>query len=107
MPRITKENNVLPLEYRRDEFVISTDPARLDVDAIHAFLSERAYWALERPREVVARTIEHSLCYGLYTGEHAGERAGERQAGFARVVTDYATFAWICDVFVFEEYRGR
>jgi GNAT superfamily N-acetyltransferase len=86
-------------EWRRGEYSISTERARLDVELIHEFLSESSYWAKGRPREVVARSIEHSLCFGVYLGE--------RQVGFARVITDYATFAWIADVFVVEEFRGR
>jgi GNAT superfamily N-acetyltransferase len=86
-------------EWQRGEFVISTDRARLDVALIHEFLSESSYWAKGRPREVVERSIEHSLAFGVYRGE--------RQVGFARVITDYATFAWIADVFVVEEFRGR
>jgi GNAT superfamily N-acetyltransferase len=86
-------------EWRRDEYVISTDRARLDVRLIHEFLSESSYWAKGRPREVVERSIEHSLAFGVY---HGG-----RQVGFGRVITDYATFAWIADVFVVDEFRGR
>jgi GNAT superfamily N-acetyltransferase len=78
---------------------ISTDKARLDVDYIHAYLSERSYWAKGRSRDKVARSIEHSLCFGAYDGR--------RQVGFARLVTDHATFGWLCDVFVDEAYRGR
>lgn len=78
---------------------ISTDPADLDLDWLHAALSERAHWALGRDRAVVERSIEHSLVFGAYLGG--------RQVGFARVVTDQATFAWICDVFVDESARGR
>jgi len=85
-------------EWRRIEYVISTDPARLDVDLIHDFLAHRSYWAREIPRELVQRSIEHSLCFGLHT-------AGG-QAGFARVVTDYAVFAYLADVFVLEPHRG-
>lgn len=85
-------------ELRRGEFVVSTDRARLDVDVIHAFLTD-CYWAKGIPKEVVARSIEHSLCFGIYRGD--------RQAGFARVISDYATFAYIADVFVLEEYRGH
>jgi GNAT superfamily N-acetyltransferase len=85
---------------RQGEFLISTDPSLLDVPLIHDFLSNRSYWAAGRPLEVVRRSIENSLCFGLY------ESPG-RQVGFARVVTDRATFAWLCDVFVLEEYRGR
>jgi len=84
---------------RREGFLISTDPARLDLATIHDFLSNRSYWAAGRAPEVVRRAVEHSLCFGLYEGD--------RQAGFARVVTDRATFAWLCDVFVLEAYRGR
>ena len=78
--------------------LISDDKARLDHSLIHRFLSERSYWAKGVSRETVERSIEHSLCFGLY-------KAG-RQAGFARVVTDFATFAWLADVFIVEEERG-
>ncbi len=84
---------------RQGDFLISTDPALLDVPLIQDFLSNRSYWAEGRPLEVTRRSLEHSLCFGLY------ERG--RQVGLARVVTDRATFAWLCDVFVLEEYRGR
>jgi GNAT superfamily N-acetyltransferase len=87
-----------PREYRRDEFTICTDRSRLDLAAIHAFLST-SYWASGIPRQVVRRSIDHSLCFGIY--------AGPRQVGFARVVTDQATFAYLADVYVVEEYRGR
>lgn len=85
--------------WRRGEFEISTERARLDIATIHAYLSERSYWAQGRSRALVERSIEHSLPFGIY-------RDG-RQVGFARVVTDYATFAWLADVFVLEEFRGR
>jgi GNAT superfamily N-acetyltransferase len=85
-------------EYRKDDFVISTDPKRLDLDVVHGFLTE-CYWAKGVPREVVARSIENSLCFGIY--------AHGNQAGFARVISDYATYAYIGDVFVLESYRGR
>jgi GNAT superfamily N-acetyltransferase len=81
------------------ELEISTDRDRLDVDAIHRFLSEESYWARGRSREVVERTIAHSLCFGAYLGEQL--------VGYARVVTDYATFAWLADVFILDEFRGR
>jgi GNAT superfamily N-acetyltransferase/uncharacterized damage-inducible protein DinB len=84
---------------RQGDFLVSTDPARLDVPLIHDFVSNRSYWAVGRPLEVVQRSIANSLCFGLY------ERG--RQVAFARVVTDRATFAWLCDVFVLEPYRGR
>lgn len=82
--------------------VISTDPARLDVDLIHAFLSEHAYWALGRPRALTERAIAHSLCFGAYADD-----AGGAQLGFARVVTDRALFAYLADVFVVQEARGQ
>jgi GNAT superfamily N-acetyltransferase len=82
------------------EYVISTDKARLDTDVIHAYLSRESYWAQGRSREAVLTSIDHSLCFGIYR-----ERE-EVQVGFARVVTDYATFAWLCDVFVLEPHRG-
>jgi GNAT superfamily N-acetyltransferase len=80
-------------------YEISTDRARLDLDVIHGFLRE-AYWSPGVTRDVVERSIEGSLCFGLYGADGA-------QAGFARVVTDGATFAWIADVFVLEPHRGR
>ena len=85
------------LESHRDQFTISTDPARLDVDAITDMLS-RAYWAQGRTREMIARYLKHSLAFGLYDGS--------RQIGLARVISDYTTFAWLCDVFIHEDYRG-
>jgi len=84
---------------RRGSYEISTDPGRLDVAFIHQFLSESSYWATGRPIEVVRRSIEHSLPFGIYWNG--------TPAGFARVITDYATFAWIADVFVVPEHRGR
>jgi GNAT superfamily N-acetyltransferase len=84
--------------WRRGDYVISTDRSLLDLDAIHAYLSEEAYWSPGVSRQVVERSIEHSLNFGLY-------RDAE-QAGFARVVTDYATFAWLADVFVLPAHRG-
>jgi GNAT superfamily N-acetyltransferase len=85
-------------EWQWGEYVISTDKSRLDLDTIHRFLSQ-SYWARDIPREVVERSIEHSLPFGLYKGE--------QQVGFARVITDYATFAYIGDVFLLADYRGR
>ena len=86
-------------EWQRQDFVISTDRARLDLDMIHNFLSLRSYWAKGREQDVVKRGIENSLCFGVYRGD--------QQIAFARVVTDYATFAWLADVFVLEEHRGQ
>ena len=87
------------LEHRHGEFIISTERARLDLNIIHGFLTN-CYWAKGISREVVSRSIENSLCFGVY------DRTG-RQVGFARVITDFATFAYLCDVFVLEPYRGR
>ena len=85
-------------EHHRDGFTVSTDPSRLDLDAIHAFLVT-AYWCEGIPRETVARALANSLGFGLYEGQ--------RQIGLARVVTDRATFAYLCDVYVLPELRGR
>jgi GNAT superfamily N-acetyltransferase len=87
------------VEHRRAEFLVSSDPARLDLDVIHGFLTN-CYWAKGIPREVVARSIEHALCFGVYDGNRA-------QVGFARVISDFATIAYIGDVFVLETSRGR
>src|SRR5262249_10522464 len=84
---------------RQGDFLVSTDPRLLDLALIHDFLANRSYWATGRPAEVVRRAVANSLCFGLYEKE--------RQVGFARVVTDRATFAWLCDVFVLEGHRGR
>lgn len=103
-------------ERRRGEYLISTDPAKLDIDAVSDFLA-RSYWANSRSRETIERSISHSLCFGIYRTGHDPTEAAEshdsdkanpirRQVAFARVVTDYATFAWLCDVFVDEEFRG-
>ena len=86
------------MEWRRGAYEISTERDRLDYALIHKFLSESSYWATGRSIETVRRSIEHSLPFGLY---HDG-----LQTGFARVVTDYATIAWIADVFIVEPHRG-
>jgi GNAT superfamily N-acetyltransferase len=86
-------------EWIRGHLRVSTDPKRLDLDVIHRFLSQRSYWAEGIPREVVERSIRNSLAFGVYDED--------RLVGFARVVTDRATFAYLADVFVLEEYRGR
>jgi|SRR5436190_2051765 len=80
------------------DFEISTDPGRLDVDMVHRFLSS-SYWANGRSREVVERTIHHSLCFGAYQEN--------RQIGFGRVISDRAVFGYLADVFVLPDYRGR
>jgi len=87
------------VEHRRDQFLVSTDRARLDLDMIHGFLTN-CYWAKGVPREVVERSIEHALCFGVFDGSGA-------QVGFARVISDFATIAYVGDVFVLDTHRGR
>jgi len=89
----------MPHELRHGQYLISDDPARIDVDAVHAYLS-RSYWAEGIPREVVVRSLEHSLSLGIYT-------ADGQQVGLVRVISDYATFAYLCDVYVLESHRGH
>lgn len=84
---------------RRGPYTISTDQTRLDIETIHAYLSNRSYWAQGRSLAVVRTSVEHSLCFGVYEGE--------QQVGFARVVTDHTTFGWLCDVFIIESHQGR
>jgi GNAT superfamily N-acetyltransferase len=86
------------LEMQRDSYLLSTDKSRLDVQLIHSFLSKESYWAQGRSLEVVQKSIENSICFGVYDGR--------QQVGFARVVTDCATFAWLCDVFILPSHRG-
>ncbi len=87
------------MEWKKDQYTISTDKSRLDVRMIHHFLYTTAYWATGRPMDTVRKSIENSLCFGLY--------GGEEQVGFARLVTDYATFGWLCDVFILPNHRGQ
>jgi ribosomal protein S18 acetylase RimI-like enzyme len=100
-------------EWRRGEFLVSTDRARLDLDVIHGSLAN-SYWAKGISRELVARALEHSLCFGIYDesggrvpGTANAARVEEAQVGFCRVVTDLATVAYLGDVFVLETFRGR
>jgi len=86
-------------EHHRDGYLISTDKSMLDLAAIHHFLSQEAYWSKNIPFDVVKRAVENSLCFGVYHGAE--------QVGFARVVSDLATFAYIADVFIVEGHRGR
>lgn len=85
-------------DYTNGQYWITTDPQKLDLDAIHAFLS-RSFWAEGIPKNIMAKAIANSLCFGLFDG-------GD-QVGLARVVTDRATFAYLCDVYVLETHRGR
>jgi GNAT superfamily N-acetyltransferase len=87
------------MQWERHGYVVSTDPVRLDVAAVHTYLTQ-SYWAAGIPLEIVARSLANSLCLGLYA-------TGGAQVGLARVVTDRATFAYLCDVYVLEDHRGR
>src|SRR5207248_2531459 len=90
--------NDTPREWQRGEFVVSTNRSRLDIDLVHDYLAS-SYWAAGMPRAVLERGIENSLIFGIY---HAS-----RQVGFARAITDLATYAYLSDVFVVERYRGQ
>src|SRR4026209_2101196 len=89
----------MPHELPHNGYLVSDDPARLDVTAIHAYLT-RSYWAEGISREVVARAAANSLCLGIYA-------PGGEQVGLLRVISDYTTFAYLCDVYVLEPHRGR
>lgn len=81
-----------------NNFYTSTDKSKLDIDMIEDFLSKRSYWAKGRAREKIIKSIENSMCFGVYTAEG-------QQVAFARVLSDFAVFAWIMDVFVLEDFR--
>lgn len=85
-----------PMEH---PFYISTDPSLLDIDTIHRYLSTCSYWAVGRSKETVEKSIQHSLCFGVYNNQ-------DKQVGFARVISDYTVFAWLLDVFILEAYQG-
>jgi GNAT superfamily N-acetyltransferase len=86
-------------EWRCGEYVVSTDRERVDIRAVHGFLSMGSYWAKGIPVETVERSVEHSLPFGVYNAH--------QQVGFARVITDYATFAYVADVFILKPFRGQ
>lgn len=90
----------MPHELHHGAYLISDDPARLNLDVIHGYLSRDSYWAQGVPRELVERSLANSLCLGAYASD-------DGQVGLARVVTDYATFGWLCDVFVLDAHRGH
>ncbi len=90
-------------DYSKAGFTISTDPGLLDVDMIHRYLSEQSYWAHGRSREIIERSIRFSFCFGLY----AANDHPPPQIGFARVVSDHATFAYLADVFILPDYQGQ
>ncbi|WP_207532491.1 GNAT family N-acetyltransferase [Desertivirga arenae] len=81
------------------QLLISTDKTKLDIPLIHSYLSKESYWAKDIPLEIVERAIENSLCFGVYLDE--------KQIGFARIMSDYATFAYLADVFVLPQYRKK
>lgn len=83
----------------KDEFYISTDKTKLDVDAIHQFLSTKAYWCLNIPKDKVQIAIDHSLCFGVYQKQ--------KQIGLARIISDFSTIAYLGDVYILEEFRGK
>ncbi|MGB6876515.1 MAG: GNAT family N-acetyltransferase [Candidatus Acidiferrales bacterium] len=86
-------------EWRKGDFHITTALAQLDMDVIHGFLARESYWASGIPRATVEKSMQNSLCFGLFHGK--------TQIGFARVISDRATFAYLADVFVLSEYRGQ
>lgn len=86
-------------EKQIDNYVISTDRAKLDINYIHHYLSVESYWAKNIPIDIVKQSIEGSLCFGIYHQY--------KQIGFARVITDYATFGYLADVFIDKNYRGK
>ena len=86
-------------ESRRENYLISTDPSKLSLDVIYRYLSEESYWAKGIPRTVVKRSIANSICFGVYVNSE--------QIGFARVISDKATFAYLGDVFILPHYRGK
>ncbi len=88
-----------PYECQHGHYTISTDPARLDLDFVHGFLANESYWAKGIDRDTVERSVKHSLNFGLYTPTG--------QVGYLRIITDYATYAYISDVFVAAPYRGQ
>lgn len=87
-------------EWIKNDFIISTDKTKINVDVVHAFLSKDSYWAESIPKRIVVKAIENSVCFGIYNNK-------SEQIGFARAVTDKATFAYVADVFVLPAYRGK
>ena len=87
-----------PIDYHKGRLLVSTDKTMLDLDVIHDYLS-RSYWSANVPREIVARSLEHAICFGVYDGQ--------TQVGFARVISDYATFAYLSDMFILEAHQRQ
>jgi GNAT superfamily N-acetyltransferase len=90
------------MKWQKEQFAIDTDPSQLDIDRVHSFLS-KSYWATGIPIEIVKKSIQNSLCFGLYVSNENRLQ----QIGFARIVSDYATFAYLGDVYVEESWRGK
>ncbi len=88
------------VEHHEEEFLVSSDPEKLDLAFTHHWLADEAYWSKGLPFNVFKRMLDHSLCFGVY------HQTG-KQVGFGRVITDYTTFAWLTDVFIIDEYRGK
>jgi GNAT superfamily N-acetyltransferase len=98
------DDNFLPLlEYHREDFLISTDPLKVDLNMVHNYLAHESYWASGVLIEIVSRSIQHSLCYGVYKCSPTNEA----QIGFARVISDFSTFAYLADVFILPAYQGQ
>ena len=90
---------MIPYECEQNGYRISTDKSQLQPDIIQSFLATESYWAKDIPKSVVEKSIDASLCFGIYHNDE--------QVGFARVISDYATFAYLCDVFITDEHRGK
>ncbi|EQB87539.1 GNAT superfamily N-acetyltransferase [Clostridium punense] len=86
------------INYTKGGFTVTTDKEKIDIDTLHNFFN-KSYWANDRTKQTIIVSIENSLCFSMFKGE--------KQIGFARVITDYATFAYLCDVFIQEDYRGN
>ncbi len=93
-------------EASNGNYFITTDKSKLQVDVIHQFLSKESYWAKDIPEKIVEKAIENSLCFGLFLKDATG-KTSDTQIGFARLVTDKATFAYLADVFVLKTHRGK
>jgi len=87
------------MNWQKDDYIISTDKSMINIDVVHHYLSNESYWAEQIPVDIVQRSIDNSLCFGLYYRNE--------QVGFARIVSDYATFAYLGDVFILSEHRGK
>lgn len=92
-----------PQTFHRDDFLVSTDKRKIDVDLVYHFLAYESYWANGIAREIVERSMRYSLCFGVYDCS----TSAERQIGFARVISDYTSFAYLSDVFILAGDRGQ